>query len=107
MQKEFTGMLPGAITKFEELLAAAAELNPVVVSGYDSAAGRDNFAYWGAGCRIQADDMAGLKAAAEGIGITWVSDEGDMAYTNSLAIEDFQMFRVDGNLELRPEKKEI
>jgi hypothetical protein len=98
-------MLPAAIDKFEELLADAAEFNPVVASGYNVAAGRGSFAYWGAACRMQCADMGALKAAAEALGITWLSDDGDMVHTNGLSIDDFQTYRVNGNLELTPEKE--
>ena len=107
IRREFTGMLPGAIQKFEELLAAVAGLNPVVVKGYDVTQGKDSFFYWGAACQITVapDDMDELKAEAEGLGITWLSDNGDMAYTNGLTIEDFKTYRVNGDLELTPERE--
>ena len=107
IRKEFTGMLPGAIQKFEELLTAVAELNPVVAKGYDVTQGKDSFFYWGVACRITVapDDMDELKAEAEGLGITWLSDNGDMAYTNGLTIEDFKTYRVNGDLELTPERE--
>ena len=107
IRKEFTGMLPGAIEKFEELLTAVAELNPVVLSGYDASAEKDSFAYWGCGCRIQANDMEALRTEAEALGITWLSDAGDMAYTNGLTIDEFKTFRVNGSLELTPEKEGV
>ena len=105
IRTEFTGMLPAAITKFEELMSAAAELNPVVKKGYDSSAGKDNLFYWGAAVRIQADDMGVLEALADDLGITWLSDDGDMAATNGLTIADFKTYRVNGDLELTPEKE--
>ena len=107
IRKEFTGMLPGAIQKFEELLTAVAELNPVVAKGYDVTQGKNSFFYWGVACRITVapDDMDELKAEAEGLGITWLSDNGDMAYTNGLTIEDFKTYRVNGDLELTPERE--
>ena len=106
-RNEFTGMLPGAIAKFEELLTKVAALNPVVVKGYDSTAGKDSFFAWGAACQITVapDDMDELQLEAEGLGITWLSDNGDMAYTNGLTIEDFKTYRVNGDLELMPEKE--
>ena len=107
IRKEFTGMLPGAIEKFEELLTTVTELNPVVLSGYDSAAGKDSFAYWGCGCRIQADDMEALQKETESLGIAWQSDDGDMAYTKGLTVDDFKTFRVNGALELTPEKEGV
>ena len=107
IRKEFTGMLPGAIQKFEELLVAVAELNPVVVKGYDVTQGKDNFFCWGAACQITVapDDMDELRSDAEALGITWLSDNGDMAFTNGLTIEDFQTYRVNGDLELMPEQE--
>jgi hypothetical protein len=107
IRQEFTGMLADAIQKFEELLVVAAELNPVVVKGYDVMQGKDSFFYWGAACRITVapDDMDELKVGAEGRGIMWLSDNGDMAYTNGLTIDDFKTYRVNGDLELTPEKE--
>ena len=107
IRKEFTGMLPGAIQKFEELLAAVDGLNPVIVKGYDVTQGKDSFFYWGVACRITVapDDQDELQAEAEALGITWLSDNGDMAYTNGLTIEDFKTYRVNGDLELTPEKE--
>ena len=106
IRKEFTGMLPAVIGKFEDLLAlpGVAALNPVVVKGYDHTAGQDSFSFWGAACRITVapDDMADLRASAESLGITWLTDDGDMAYTNGLDIDDFKTYRVNGNLELTP-----
>ena len=106
IRKEFTGMLPGAIQKFEELLVAVAELNPVIAKGYDCTTGKDSFYYWGVACRITVapDDMDDLEAAAEELGIIWLGD-GDMAYTNGLTIEDFKTYRVNGDVELTPEKE--
>jgi len=106
IRKEFTGMLSVAILQFEELLAEVADLNPVVVKGYDVAEGKDSFFYWGAACRITVapDDMGKLEAEAERLGIAWLGD-GDMAFTNGLTIEDFKTYRVNGNLELMPEQE--
>jgi hypothetical protein len=105
-RKEFTGMLPGAITKFEALLAEVAALNPVIVKGYDVTQGKDSFFYWGVACQITVapDDMDDLEAAAEELGIIWLGD-GDMAYTNGLTIEDFKTYRVNGDVELTPEQE--
>ena len=104
--KEFTGMLPGAIQKFEELLVAVAKLNPVIAKGYDCTTGKDSFYYWGVACRITVapDDMDELQSEAEALRITWLGD-GDMAYTNGLTIEDFKTYRVNADLELTPEKE--
>ena len=106
IRKEFTGMLPGAIQKFEELLAAVDGLNPVIVKGYDVTQGKDSFFYWGAACQITVapDDMDELQAEAEALGITWLG-AGMMAFTNGLTIEDFKTYRVNGDLELTPERE--
>jgi len=108
IRQEFTGMLHGAIQKFEEMLAAVAELNPVVAKGYDVTQGKDSFYYWGVACRITVapDDMDELQSAAEILGVTWLSSNGDMAYTNGLTIDDFKTYRVNGDLELTPEKED-
>lgn len=106
IRAEFTGMLPGAIDKFEELLEKVAHLAPKILKGYDASAGRDSFFYWGVACRITCSDMDSLAAAAALIGITWLSGDGDLAYTNGLTIDDFKTYRVNGELELTPEKKE-
>jgi len=103
IRNEFTGMIPAAIVKFEELLASAAALVPRVELGYGVASGQDSLFSWGVACRIQCKDMPALKRKAAAAGITWLSDEGDMAYTNGLTIQDFKTFRVNGNLELMPE----
>ena len=100
-------MLPGAISKFEELLAEVAALNPVIVKGYDVTQGKDSFYYWGVACQITVapDDMDELQSEAEALGITWLSDNGDMAFTNGLTIEDFKTYRVNGDVELTPEQE--
>lgn len=103
IRKAFTGMLPAAITKFEELMTEASALNPTVTRGYDVSAGPDSFFGWGCACSIQCDDMEELQTAAEGLGITWLGG-GDLAYTNSLTIDDFKTFRVNGALELMSEE---
>lgn len=106
-RKEFTGMLPGAIAQFTSLLDEVAALNPVIVKGYDVTTGKDSFFFWGAACRIivAPDDMVELRAKAEALAIQWLTDSGDMAYTNGLTIEDFKTYRVNGNLELMPEQE--
>ena len=105
IRTELTGMLPGAIRKVEELLAATANLNPQVTRGYDSTTGKDSFFYWGAACRITCGTMATLKTKAKALGFTWLSDDGDVAFTSGLTIGDFQTFRVNGELELMPAKE--
>jgi len=107
IRQEFTGMLPAAIDKFEELLTQAEvkELNPVITKGYNSTSDKNSYFYWGAACKIICDDMALLKTEAESLGITWLSDDGGIAYTNGLNIDDFKTYRVNGNLELMPEQE--
>lgn len=100
IRKEFTGMLPAAISKFEELLEEINNLNPQIIKGYDSYAPKDDFFYWGCACRITCSDMQELKEKAESLGIVWLSDDGDMAYTKGLQIDDFMTYRVNGELEL-------
>ena len=107
IRKELTGMLPGAIVKVEELLESAAALNPVVIRGYDAAAGQDSLFGWGAACQINCDKPATLKTKAVALGFTWLSDAGELAYTNGLTIDDFKTYRVNGDLELTPEKEEV
>ncbi len=102
LRKEFTGMLQASIDKFEELLKEVENLNPKVVKGYDSYAPKDNFFYWGCACRITCSDMKKLKEKAESLGIVWLSDDGDMAYTKGLQINDFRTYRVSGELKLKP-----
>lgn len=105
IRKEFTGMLPAAIEKFQKLLATASNLSPVVKKGYDSDAGQDSFFAWGCACRITANNMTALKVKAAALGITWLSDDGSMAYTDGLTIDDFKTFRVNGDLVLMPEEE--
>ncbi len=107
MRKEFTGMLPGAVEKFEELMTAVQDLNPQVQAGYDSLAGPDSYSYWGCACRITCSDMAQLRTQAEALGITWLSDSGDMAYTGGRTIDEFKTFRVNGDLDLTPEEEAL
>jgi hypothetical protein len=102
--RHWDGMLPAAICAFNKLLAVCDDLNPVVVSGYNAKTDIKDFTHWGCACRVQCKDMAALKKTAEELGITWLSDEGDMAYTNGLTIDDFLTFRVNGSLELVPEE---
>jgi hypothetical protein len=106
MRSEFTGLLPAAINKFEELMTGILGLSPEILRGYDISGGRDDLFFWGCACQIRCNDTAALKAAAESIGITWLN-EGAMAYTKSLTIDDFKTCRVTGNLELMPEEEPI
>jgi len=101
---EFNGMLPAAINKFEELLLLVADLNPQIIKGYDSTAGKDSYFYWGCACQITCSNMSSLKDFAESLDILWADDDsGEMAFTNGLDITDFKTYRVNGNLELTPE----
>jgi len=99
-------MLPASINKFEELLtqAGAKKINPVVTRGYDVTAGKDSYFYWGCACNIQCDDELQLEIDAENLGIDCLGN-GDFAFTNGLDIDDFQTYRVNGNLELMPEQE--
>jgi hypothetical protein len=107
VRKEFTGMLQASINKFEELLTLVESLNPIIIKGYDPNQGPDSFFYWGCACQITCDDMSELKDQAESLEILWANDDsGCMAYTNNLTIEDFQTYRVNGDLELM-EMKEL
>lgn len=108
IRTEFTGMLPAAIQKFEELLAdpAVAALNPTIVQGYDAVPGPDSFFAWGCACTIACNDAGTLRARAEALDITWLGDDGSMAYTAGLTIDDFKSFRVDGSLTLQPVQEE-
>jgi len=107
VRTELTGMLPGAIGRIGELLEKVADRDPRVLRGYDSTAAKDSYFYWGAACRIQCDGMKALSAAAKKLGFLWISDDGDLAYTNGLTIDDFMTYRVNGDLELAPENKEV
>jgi len=103
---EFNGMLPLAISKFEELLDATKDLNPKIIKGYDCTAGKDSYFYWGCACQITCSDMNALKILAESLDILWADDDsGQMAYTNNLDINDFKTYRVNGQLELTEEMK--
>lgn len=105
LRKEFTGMLYGSINKFEELLESVSNLNPVVIKGYDSYAGEDNYFTYGCACQIICSDMNELKTKAEELGIIWGSNnDGVMAYTNGYDIDDFKASKLDGSLNLKEEE---
>lgn len=106
MRKELTGMLPGAIEIFETLLDASQDLDCVVRKGYDCEAGQGSLFYWGCAVQVTCPDMMSLRSRAESLGITWLDDDGSMAYTKGLAIKDFKTFRVNGNLEVTPGEEE-
>jgi len=105
IRKEFTGMLPAAIEKFEQLIEASAALIPRIVRGYDCNVGKDSYFSWGCAATISSNDEQKLRKAAEKLGITWLADDGSMAYTAGLTIDDFKTYRVDGALQLTPEKE--
>jgi hypothetical protein len=102
MRDEFTGMLPGAIDKFEELLVRLDGRNPVVIAGYQIHGNENDLRTWGVVCNIRCDDMDLLAAEAEEMGIT-VQEDGSLAYTNGLTIENFKTNRVGADLTLLEE----
>jgi len=102
MRDEFTGMLPGAIEKFEALLDAVP--GTVVTRGFSGAGGEDDLRTWGVVCDLANPDMGALAAEAEKLGIS-VLDDGSFAYTNGLTIDDFKTYRVNGSLELMPDEE--
>ena len=110
IRSEFTGMLPAAISKFEEFLdlAKAQDLNINIVKGFDGTQGSDSYFCWGCAIQVVCLDLVSLRTLAESIGII-VYDENinvvNLAYTNNLTIDDFKTYRVNGQLELTEEKK--
>lgn len=104
MKDEFTGMLPGAIEKFEQLLTRLDGLNPKVVDGYASHKGEDDLRTWGIVCNILCDDMQRLAEEAASLGIT-VQADGSLSYTNGLTIDDFKTYRVQADLTLVEEEE--
>jgi len=107
MRNEFTGMLPGAVAKFEALLVVLENdgLNPRVNGGYSGHGDDDDLRTWGVVCNIACDDMAALAAAAANLQIE-IRDDGSLAFTNGLNIDDFKTFRVGPDIELHPENDE-
>ena len=97
MRDEFTGMLPGAIVKFEELMSRVP--NAKVTRGFSGQGGHDDLRAWGVVCNIACDDMEQLAIEAKALGIG-IQEDGSLAYTNGLTIEDFKTYRVNGDLEL-------
>ncbi len=104
MRVEFTGMLPGAIEKFEQLITRLDGLNPKVVDGYQSHKGEDDLRTWGVVCNIECDDEGKKLTEAAGLGIT-VRADGSLAYTNGLTIDDFKTYRVQADLTLAEEEE--
>ena len=102
MRDEFTGMLPGAIARFEELMDKVP--GTVVTRGFSGTGGEGDLRTWGVVCDLSAPDMGLLTAEAEKLGIVHLED-GSFAYTNGLTIEDFKTYRVNGSVELIPEEE--
>ena len=104
MRVEFTGMLPGAIEKFEQLITRLDGLNPNVVDGYASHGDDNDLRTWGVVCDITCDDMDKLLEEAANLGIT-LQQDGSLAYTNGLTIDDFKTYRVQADLTLAEEEE--
>ena len=110
IRQEFTGMLPAAIDKFEQLLEASKNqnLDITVIKGFDGSQGQESYFCWGCAIQVICINLPALKALAESLGIIYqedTSNSANLAYTNNLDINDFKTYRVNGNLELTPEKK--
>jgi hypothetical protein len=105
MRVEFTGMLPGAIEKFEQLMTRLAALNPRIVDGFSSHGDENDLRTWGVVCNIECDDEKVLLAESAGLGIT-VQADGSLAYTGGMTINDFKTCRVQADLTLAPEMEE-
>lgn len=108
MKYAFTGMLPGAVAKFEELYATleAAGLHPRVTGGYGSHGGDEDLRTWGVVCDMACDDRPTLEAGAALLGIA-IQEDGSLAYTNGLTIDDFRTNRVQGDLTLATYEEEV
>ena len=104
MRVEFTGMLPGAIEKFEQLMTRLAALNPKIVDGFSSHGDENDLRAWGVVCNIECDDEKVLLTEAAGLGIT-VQADGSLAYTAGLTIDDFKTYRVRADLTLAEEEE--
>jgi len=102
MRDDFTGMLPGAIDKFEALLARLDGLNPKVIAGYQIHGDENDLRTWGVVCNIRCDDMDLLAKEAESLGII-IQEDSSLAYTNGLTIDDFKTNRVGADLTLMEE----
>ena len=102
MRDEFTGMLPGAIAQFEELMERVP--GTVVTRGFSGQGGEGDLRTWGVVCDLSAPDMDLLVVEAGKLGIVRLKD-GSFAYTNGLTIDDFKTYRVNGSLELMPEEE--
>ncbi len=104
MRAEFSGMIPAAVEKFEALFDAleALELNPRVTAGYSAHGDESDLRSWGVVVTMACDDMAALADEAANLGIT-LQEDGSLAYTNGLALADFQTGRVGGDLTLNEE----
>ena len=104
MRAEFSGMLPAAVEKFEALFAAleVQELNPRVTAGYSAHGDESDLRSWGVVVSMACNDMDVLAKKAAELGIT-IQEDGSLAYTNGLALADFQTGRVGGDLTLNEE----
>lgn len=102
MRDEFTGMLPGAIVKFEELMARLAGLNPKVQAGYGVHGDDNDLRTWGVVCNIKCDDAGILVQECTALGII-IQADGSLAYTNGLTLADFQTYRVGADLTINTE----
>ena len=102
MREEYTGMLPGAIEKFEQLMTRLNGLNPRVVDAYASHKDENDLRTWGVVCNIVCDDAEQLADAAADLDID-IQEDGSLAYTNGLTIDDFKTYRVQANLTLTEE----
>ena len=108
MRAEFSGMIPAAVEKFEALFDAleVLELNPRVTAGYSAHGDESDLRSWGVVVTMACDDMAALADEAANLGIT-LQEDGSLAYTNGLALADFQTGRVGGDLTLNEETEVI
>jgi hypothetical protein len=106
MRDAFTGMLPGAIEKFETLFETlkSAGLNPRITGGYSTHGSDDDLRTWGVVCNMQCDDDAILSAEAAALGIE-IRGDGSLAYTNGLTLADFKTNRVTADLTLQSQEE--
>ena len=104
MRPEFSGMLPGAVAKFETLMTRLAKYNPRVTDAYASHGDDNDLRTWGVVCDITCDDMDKLLEEAASLGIT-IQQDGSLAYVNGLTIDDFKTYRVQADLTLAEEEE--
>lgn len=108
MRSEFTGMLPGAIEKFEALYDAldSAGLNPRITGGYSGHGDESDLRTWGVVCDMQCADRARLETEAAILGIV-IQPDGSLAYMNGLTVADFQTYRVGPDLAFSTAETEV